>query len=44
VINGKTLDAISCLFRILWMREHEPELFARTAKWNRRLAEFARRP
>lgn len=29
-INGKPLDVIPCLFRILWMRECEPEIFART--------------
>lgn len=29
-INGKPLDVIPCLFRILWMREQEPEIFART--------------
>jgi len=32
-INGKPLDVIPCLFRILWMREHEPEIFARTHKF-----------
>ncbi len=32
-INGKPLDVIPRLFRILWMREHEPEIFARTHKF-----------
>ncbi len=30
-INGKPLDVIPCLFRLIWMREREPEIFARTA-------------
>jgi sugar (pentulose or hexulose) kinase len=30
-ISGKPLDIIPCLYRLIWMREHEPELFARAA-------------
>ena len=29
-INGKPLDVIPCLFRLIWMKEREPELFAAT--------------
>ena len=32
-INGKPLDVIPCLFRIIWMRENERDIFARTAKF-----------
>jgi sugar (pentulose or hexulose) kinase len=32
-INGKPLDVIPCLFRIMWMNEHEPEIVARTHKF-----------
>ena len=28
-ISGKPLDVIPCLYRILWLMEHEPEVFAR---------------
>ena len=31
-ISGKPLDVIPCLYRIIWVREHEPELFARAAR------------
>jgi sugar (pentulose or hexulose) kinase len=30
-ISGKPLDIIPCLYRLIWMREHEPEIFARAA-------------
>ena len=30
-ISGKPLDVIPCLFRLIWMREHEPEIFERAA-------------
>ena len=28
-ISGKPLDVIPCLYRLIWMKEHEPEIFAR---------------
>ena len=31
-ISGKPLDIIPCLFRIIWFREHQPELVARAAR------------
>jgi sugar (pentulose or hexulose) kinase len=31
-ISGKPLDVIPCLYRMIWLREHEPEQFARTEK------------
>jgi len=32
-VGGNTLWAFSTALRILWMREHEPEILARTHKW-----------
>jgi xylulokinase len=31
-ISGKPLDVAPCLYRILWVMEHEPELFARAER------------
>jgi sugar (pentulose or hexulose) kinase len=31
-ISGKPLDVIPCLYRIIWLKENEPELFARAAR------------
>ena len=31
-ISGKPRDITPCLYRMVWMREHEPEIFARTAR------------
>jgi sugar (pentulose or hexulose) kinase len=31
-ISGKPLDVIPCLYRMIWLREHEPETFAKTEK------------
>jgi xylulokinase len=31
-ISGKPLDVTPCLFRMVWHREHEPAIFARTQK------------
>ena len=28
-ISGKPLDIIPCLYRVLWLKEHEPDLFGR---------------
>ena len=33
-ISGKPLDVLPCLYRIIWMAEHEPEMFARTARFS----------
>lgn len=30
-ISGKPLDVIPCLYRLIWMKEHEPEIFERAA-------------
>jgi sugar (pentulose or hexulose) kinase len=30
-ISGKPLDVIPCLYRLIWMREHEPDIFERAA-------------
>lgn len=32
-ISGKPLDVLPCLYRIIWMAEHEPEIFARAARF-----------
>lgn len=32
-ICGKPLDILPCLYRIIWMAEHEPEHFARTDRF-----------
>ena len=32
-ISGKPLDVLPCLYRIIWMAEQEPEIFARTARF-----------
>ncbi|KWV46217.1 xylulose kinase [Bradyrhizobium macuxiense] len=32
-ISGKPLDVLPCLYRIIWMSEQEPEIFARTARF-----------
>jgi sugar (pentulose or hexulose) kinase len=32
-ISGKPLDVLPCLYRIIWMAEHEPDIFARTARF-----------
>jgi xylulokinase len=29
-ISGKPLDVIPCLYRLIWLRENEPEVFAKT--------------
>jgi xylulokinase len=31
-ISGKPRDVIPCLYRMIWMRENEPEIFARTER------------
>jgi len=31
-ISGKPLDVIPCLYRMIWLRENEPDLFAQTEK------------
>jgi sugar (pentulose or hexulose) kinase len=31
-ISGKPLDVIPCLYRMIWLREHEPEVLERTAR------------
>lgn len=31
-ITGKPRDVIPCLYRMIWMRENEPEIFARTRR------------
>ena len=31
-LSGKPLDVIPCLYRMIWLREHEPEIFAQTEK------------
>lgn len=33
-ISGKPLDVLPCLYRIIWMAEHEPEIFSRTAMFS----------
>lgn len=30
-ISGKPLDIIPCLYRLIWLREHEPDAFGRAA-------------
>jgi sugar (pentulose or hexulose) kinase len=32
-ISGKPLDVLPCLYRIIWMAEQEPEIFARAARF-----------
>ena len=32
-ITGRPPDLTSCLYRFAWMREHEPEVYARTARF-----------
>ncbi|WP_407147156.1 FGGY-family carbohydrate kinase [Bradyrhizobium sp. ORS 86] len=32
-ISGKPLDVLPCLYRMIWMAEREPEIFARTARF-----------
>jgi sugar (pentulose or hexulose) kinase len=32
-ISGKPLDILPCLYRIIWMAEQEPEIFARAARF-----------
>ncbi|MGY3446368.1 MULTISPECIES: FGGY-family carbohydrate kinase [unclassified Bradyrhizobium] len=32
-ISGKPLDVLPCLYRIIWMAEQEPDIFARTARF-----------
>lgn len=32
-ISGKPLDVLPCLYRMLWMREHQPDIFAAAARF-----------
>jgi sugar (pentulose or hexulose) kinase len=31
-ISGKPLDVIPCLYRMIWLREHEPKIFEKTER------------
>lgn len=32
-ISGKPLDVLPCLYRMLWMAEHQPDIFAKAARF-----------
>lgn len=33
-ISGKPLDVLPCLYRVIWLAEHEPGVFARTQRFS----------